>query len=92
MATANISAKALTVGAMSADSKVYDGSTTAALTGGSLRGAPLRVELEFAPDGRVIERARIELDAPRAPRTIELRLKTPGEPTADDDIDLGTWE
>ena len=65
---------------------------TGLVTGGALRGAPLRVELEFAPDGRVIERARIELDAPRAPRTIELRLKTPGEPTADDDIDLGTWE
>lgn len=62
------------------------------VTGGALRGAPLRVELEFAPDGRVIERARIELDAPRAPRTIELRLKTPGEPSADDDVDLGTWE
>ena len=62
------------------------------VTGGPLRGAPLRVELEFAPDGRVIERARIELDAPRAPRTIELRLKSPGEPAADDDIDLGTWE
>jgi hypothetical protein len=62
------------------------------VTGGPLRGAPLRVELEFAPDGRVIERARIELDAPRAPRTIELRLKSPGEPAADDDIDLGSWE
>ncbi len=65
---------------------------TGLVTGGALRGAPLRVELEFAPDGRVIERARIELDSPRAPRTIELRLKTPGESTADDDIDLGTWE
>ncbi len=62
------------------------------VTGGALRGAPLRVELEFAPDGRVIERARIELDAPRAPRTIELRLKTPGEPTVEEDVDLGTWE
>lgn len=65
---------------------------TGIVSGGALRGAPLRVELEFAPDGRVIERARIELDAPRAPRTIELRLKTPGEPTAEDDVDLGTWE
>ncbi len=62
------------------------------VTGGALRGAPLRVELEFAPDGRVIERARIELDATRAPRTIELRLKTPGEPTVEEDVDLGTWE
>lgn len=58
-----------------------------------MRGAPLRVELEFAPDGRVIERARIELDSPRSPRTIELRLKLPGEPTAEaDDVDLGSWE
>lgn len=65
---------------------------TGLVTGGALRGAPLRVELEFAPDGRVIERARIELDAPRAPRTIELRLKTPGEPTVEEDVDLGTWE
>jgi hypothetical protein len=57
-----------------------------------LRGAPLRVELEFAPDGRVIERARIELDSPRVPRTIELRLKSPGAPAADEDVDLGSWE
>ncbi|MBM4052848.1 MAG: hypothetical protein FJ270_08940 [Planctomycetes bacterium] len=65
---------------------------TGLATGGALRGAPLRVELEFAPDGRVIERARIELDASRAPRTIELRLKTPGQPSADDEVDLGIWE
>ena len=62
------------------------------VTGGPLRGAPLRVELEFAPDGRVIERARIELDSPRVPRTIELRLKSPGAPAADEDVDLGSWE
>jgi len=79
-------------GARRPNADVQAAMRTGLVTGGVLRGAPLRVELEFAPDGRVIERARIELDAPRAPRTIELRLKTPGEPTADDDIDLGTWE
>jgi len=79
-------------GAWRPNADVQAAMRTGLVTGGALRGAPLRVELEFAPDGRVIERARIELDAPRAPRTIELRLKTPGEPAADDDIDLGTWE
>ncbi len=75
---------------------VADAASKRSAFGPAWRGAPLRVELEFAPDGRVIERARIEFDAPRAPRTVELRLKSPGDPAADDDaavdFDLGTWE
>ncbi|MBM4110836.1 MAG: hypothetical protein FJ254_05690 [Phycisphaerae bacterium] len=80
------------IGARRPNAEVQAALRDGIVAGSALRGAPLRVELEFAPDGRVIERARIELDASRAPRTIELRLKAPGEPPAEDDVDLGTWE